>query len=296
MANEVFIDNLQIVTTGKLLKIARVKGQWFEEIDDVDKLVEKIKKSKLKADIFTFFQKVPYSKPFYKYYWEYKTLAVIPIKSYDNWFKNQIKKNTRQAVKKANKFGVQIKIVEFDDELLKGIHAIYNETKLRQGKLYPHFGKDLKTIKNETGTYMDRSIFIGAYYENELIGFIKLVREKDFMDILAIISKIKHRDKNPTNALLAKAIEVCEYLKMPWISYGWWARGGLNAFKRHNGFEKFDVPMYYIPTTLKGYAAVKLKLHHGVKGLLPESTILRLIDVRNKMNKIRYNTKYFSKN
>ena len=102
-----------------------------------------------------------------------------------------------------------VKTVELDDALIQGITEIYNETPVRQGKPFPHYGKDFSTVKSETSTLLDRSEFIGAYHGNELIGFIKLVYLGNIASILNIVSKNAHYDKRPTNALIAKAVEIC---------------------------------------------------------------------------------------
>jgi hypothetical protein len=56
----------------------------------------------------------------------------------------------------------------------------------------------------------------------------------------------------------------------------------LGAFKKSNGFERFDVPRYHVPLTLKGRLALSTKLHGGVRNIIPESVQDRLRDVRNR--------------
>ncbi|MFX0196079.1 MAG: hypothetical protein ACFFCW_08150 [Candidatus Hodarchaeota archaeon] len=275
-------QNLTIVTTGKLVRTAIIREEWYEDVEDPESFVSYLRQSKVKADIFSFFQRLPEIKRKFDYYMEWENIAVIPIISFDHWWTKQIHKHTRQAVKRAAKKGVEVKVVEFNHELVKGITEIYNESPIRQGKPFRHYGKDLHTIKKDHETYLDRSMFIGAYYKDELIGFVKLVDEKQFADIMQIISKMEHRDKSPNNILIAKAVEICYTKGIPYLEYGTWTRGGLDNFKRHNGFESIKVPRYYIPLTYKGTIALKLRLHHGTVGIVPEKVILRLIDLRKK--------------
>ena len=61
-----------------------------------------------------------------------------------------------------------------------------------------------------------------------------------------IISMIRHRNKSTNNALIAKAVEVCSEKNFPYLIYAKWPRGSLADFKRHNGFEKIKIPVYYI--------------------------------------------------
>ena len=90
--------------------------------------------------------------------------------------------------------------------------------------------------------------FIGAYLDDEFVGFIQIL----YGDNIAIVSNIlalqKHWDKAVNNANLAKAVEVCASKGVRWLMYG---RIGnhpsLDKFKENNGFTKFPITRYYIP-------------------------------------------------
>ncbi|OGP81335.1 MAG: hypothetical protein A2Z13_05510 [Deltaproteobacteria bacterium RBG_16_64_85] len=282
-----------ITISGRMIKLAKLQAEGFEFIDNPEDFVAKMKSEKVKADIFTFPQKLPETTPNYSYYMEWDNVAAIPIRTYEYWWTKQIDKQTRKKVRKAKEKGVEISIVNFDDEFVRGIAGIYNESPIRQGKRFWHYGKNLETIKKENATYLDRSCFLGAYYNGELIGFIKLVFDKDFASTMQVISKIGHRDKAPTNALIAKAVEVCEQKKMPYLVYAkFFYRGkrkdSLSEFKHHNGFIKIDLPRYYIPMTSKGKIALTFHLHRDIKDNLPEKLVYFLTDMRNRLNKIKY--------
>ena len=96
-----------------------------------------------------------------------------------------------------------VREVPFDDAFVRGISAIYNESPIRQGKPFWHYGKDFEAVRRMNGTFMDRSIFIGAFFQDSLIGFVKLVSDEDRgqAGLMQIVSMIQHRDKAPTNAL-----------------------------------------------------------------------------------------------
>jgi hypothetical protein len=85
-----------------------------------------------------------------------------------------------------------------------------------------------------------------------------------------IISKIAFRDLAPTNALLAKAVEHCAEKAFQYLVYAYWLDDSLGDFKRSNGFQKFDVPRYFVPLTKKGELALKLGLHRGWKEAVPK--------------------------
>jgi hypothetical protein len=85
-----------------------------------------------------------------------------------------------------------------------------------------------------------------------------------------IISKVARRDLAPTNALLAKAVERCAEKGFAYLAYAYWLDDGLGEFKRNNGFQKFDLPRYFVPLTRKGELALHLGVHRGWKATLPD--------------------------
>jgi len=182
--------------------------------------------------------------------------------------------DVRKALKKAAKLGVVTRIAEFNDDLVQSIVNIYSESATRQGTAFWHYGKEFDTVKHECGTYLDRSVFIGAYYQDELIGFIKMAYVGKVASTIHVIAMKKHFDKKATNFLLAKAVEICEQKGATHLVYGKYIysdpTSSLTEFKRRNGFEKALLPRYYIPLTLKGKLGLALNLHHGLSGSIPE--------------------------
>ena len=57
-----------------------------------------------------------------------------------------------------------------------------------------------------SATFPDTSVFIGAFLEEKLIGFAKLTHDEGCSQaaIMHIVAKVQHRDKAPTNALVAQ--------------------------------------------------------------------------------------------
>ncbi len=140
-----------------------------------------------------------------------------------------------------------MRVVNLDEDLIEGIRGIYNEAPVRLGKPFWHYGKDFETVKRENGTYQDRSDFIGAFYEGKLIGFIKMVYVDQVGSIMQILSMIQHQDKRTTNALIAKAVELCEQRNKSFLMYCRYVYGvnetkSAHRFKRRNGFQKISFP------------------------------------------------------
>jgi len=282
------INNIEISIRGRLIKTARLKEEWYEDLENPESLISQIKKNKIKADIFTFWQRLPETKPKYSYYMEWNSLAAIPINSFEHWFEKQINSGARKAIRKAKKEGVIAKVADLNDEFVKGVTTIFNETPIRQGRPYSHYGENFETVKQEFSKNLDRCDFIGAYYNDELIGFIQLGHAGKCAIPFGMVSKIEHRDKSPQNALVAKAVEICDIKQIPYLLYGYWSRGGLGDFKRHNGCIKMQVPRYYIPLTIKGQIALKFNFHHGISIILPDKLIDYMITLRTKWYSRKY--------
>jgi hypothetical protein len=175
-------------------------------------------------------------------------------------------------------------VAEFDDSFVQGIVSIFNETPVRQGKAFWHYHKDVDTVRRENGTYPENNLFLGAYYDDELIGFIRLICVDNIAHVVQQLSKIKHFDKRPANALMAKAVEVCAQKGMSHLVYCSYVyndpKSSLTEFKRRNGFEQVLLPRYYIPLTLQGTIALKLGLHRGLVARIPKPVLRQLLKIR----------------
>ena len=281
-------DNHEIVVIGRLFKTARIKEEWDEDVEDPASLIAKLRSSGVRIDIFTFMQRLPESRPKYDYSMEWDNVAAIPIKDYEYWFDKQLHPNHRNKVKKANRQGVQVNVVDFDDNLVSSIMGILNEVPFRQGGPFLDCGKDFETVKREHATYLERADFIGAYYKGKLIGYIKLVFAGRFMRTMQVLSMMRHRDKAPTNALVAEAVKLCCERRIPFLVYGKYSYGKVGSqtlkdFKDQNGFEHVLLPRYYVPLTPLGRVALACRLHRGiVRGIVPEKLIRFLLSVRRK--------------
>ena len=281
------IEHRTVVTTGKWLRVAAVRHEELlegETVADPESFVSKLKMTRLKADIFTFGQRIPNTTPRYDYCKEWENDAAIPITNFSHWWKDRTEYSIRKAVNRAKKLGVVVKVVEFNDEFVEATCPIYNEIPVRQGRAFWHYGKDVRTIKQELGTYLERSTFVGAYYQEELIGFIKITWVGVTGTITQILSKKKHFDKRPNNALIAKGVEICESEGKSHFIYGSFvyhdANSSLTEFKQRNGFEPISLPRYYIPLTLKGKVAIKLGLQRGIAGNTPKPVLRKFLKLR----------------
>jgi len=283
------VGGVKVVVSGRFPRMAFIHDEeWLEQtsMPDPVNVSKALKTGYLKADIFSFAERLPVSKPNYSYSYEMDNDAVISITSYKEWW-DKLSQESRRNVRLAGKAGVEVKVIPFDDELVRGIMAIYNEAPIRLGKPFWHYGKDFETVKSENGTYAERSDYIGAFYEGKLIGFLKMVYVDRVGNIMQILSMIRHQKKRTTNALVAKAVEVCEVRRIPYLKYCSYVYGTnesslLTEFKRRNGFVKMDIPRYYIPLNFRGRLALKVRAHHGVKVMLPPGMLRFALQLRTK--------------
>ncbi len=278
------VGEIDVRVDGRVLRTARLNDEYYVAAGAPDALVAGLKASGRGIDLVTFVQELhdPNARLGVPSSWD--EMAVLPVSTYQHWFDKQITFKPRNKLRKAWKNGVETRVVAFSDELLRGIMAIYNETPLRQGKRNWHYGKDFATIKREHATFLDRSEFIGAYVQGELVGFAKVTHGRDYSIIMNIVALLAQRDKAPMNALIAKSIELVAARKIPLLNYGVWGRRGLNEFKVANGFECRAIPRYVVPLTARGRLALKLQLHRGLKERLPESWIVSAANARANWN------------
>lgn len=278
------VGDKEVVIDSVFPRLMRLQAEYYEWVENPDGYLADIKRSGVAAEIFTFVQHFSASAPLYRFHTEPDTVAVLKISNYDNWWKKQINDKTRNMIRRAQKSNIEIRIIPFSDELVRGIKSVYDETPIRQGKQFRHFQKSFETLKHDHSTFMSRSQFIGAFYEGELIGFIKLVHDEEVSHLMQIISMVKHRDKAPTNALLAKAVEACAERKVSMLHYSSWSRRGLGDFKKHHGFEPLVVPRYFVPLNLAGKIALALKLHKKLTERVPEEWVDFAVKARTQWN------------
>jgi Acetyltransferase (GNAT) family len=255
--------------TGGLVRLMSLEDEWYEDVNDPTSVISALNGSAIRPDIFTFWQRLPQTQPQYEYHTEWESVAVLPITSFDHWWNKQIKDKTRNMVRKAKKAGIDVREGSYDDAFVRGMTDIFNETPVRQGRKFWHYGKDFETVKRQFSRFLFREELIGAYYGGELVGFAMLANAGKYGVLGQIISKIKHRDKAINNALIAKVIEKCETKQLRYLVYAYWNENSLSDFKRHCGFECIKLPRYFVPLTLRGTLALKLGFHRSWTEAIP---------------------------
>jgi hypothetical protein len=283
------IGGHEVLIRGRAVRVGRLESDGLEAPADMPGVIADLRRGRGGVDIFTFVQLLPHTQPRHAYTMEWDNFAALPVSTFDHWFTKQVDFKVRNKVRKGEKNGLRVREVAFDDALVRGISEIYNETPVRQGKRFWHYGKDLDSVRRENSTFLESSILIGAFVDEQLVGFLKVVVDADRgqASVMQILSMIKHRDKAPTNALIAQAVRSCAERQIGYIvysnfSYGKKERDSLADFKEANGFQRIEVPRYYVPLTVKGHVALRLGFHHRLAERIPAPLLARIRDLRSR--------------
>lgn len=290
------IGRKTIVVSGTYLKTAAVRSEeWLEtEVEDPEYCIGELtaKKSNVgRVDLFTFTQKIPATVPKYQYFLEWDSVATVRLINFQDWWE-KLPQSTRKNVRRAEKRGVRISLRQFDDELIRELAELNNDSPVRQGERNMQFGKSLDQLRKDYSSFLDRSDLICAYHGKELIGFLKIVYRGQVASILNLIPKASHDDKRPANALIAKAMERCAEKGISHVTYGLFNYGNkqdspLREFKIRNGFGEVLVPRYYVALSAWGALCLKMNLHRGLLGILPHRVITMGVNARSRWYKLR---------
>jgi len=292
------LEGRNVIVQGRLCRVAHVDGDGYKFLTDPASAVAALRTSNTRGDLLTFLQKLPDTSPRYPYPFELDNLAVLRISTFDHWWTKQVDAKTRNMVRRAEKKGVSVREVAFHADLVRGIWEIYNECPVRQGKPFPHYGKDRETVWKMSATFLESSIFIGAFLGEQLIGFVKLTVDETQSQagLMHILSLVAHRDKAATNALIAESVKSCAIRGIPNLvyanfAYGKKAQSSLSDFKKNNGFQRVDLPRYYVPLTRWGAIAFRLGLHRRLSEWVPEEMAAKLRELRARWYQHRFQLK-----
>lgn len=270
----------RIIVEGRLIRMAHLKDEYETEICDPESFIKEVHNSGCRADIFTFWDRVP-THTSHPYLCQKQTQALLPVDSYELWWKS-LDRRIRKIVRRSIKLGVEVRVVGLDDELLRGIKKIFDETPIKRNRPFWHYNRSIEDLRAALEQDLQTSEFIVAFYRGECIGFIKMIYRDKFADPVLFISKMEHLDKCPNNLLIARAVERCEAKNLPFIHYSDWRLGTHGDFLRRNGFKKFDVNRYYVPLTMRGKILLCLGAHKRVWDRLPEKVKIAILGARGR--------------
>jgi len=283
------VDDRFLIVKGKWLKTAVIEAEhWLETgTENPERYVQALREQAsrgFQADLLTFTQREPDTEPRYRYPMKRESMAVARTSNFKDWW-TKLPQETRKNVRRAEKRGVTVSVRPLDDNLVRGLVSLNNDSPLRQGKPFTHYGKTFEQVWKDQLSFLDHCDYICAYFEDDLIGVLKLVYRGDSATILTLLSKPSHADKRPSNALLAKAVELCAAKGIAYLVYGQLVYGkkrdsSLKDFKLRHGFEEMLVPRYWVPLTPWGALSLRAGLHQGLVEALPQEAIALALSVR----------------
>ena len=119
--------------------------------------------------------------------------------------------------------------------------SIFNETPIRQGRHYLHYGKDFETVKREFSRFLFREEILGAYLGEELVGFIMLADAGKYAFLGQIISKIAHRTSADRMRFWPKQWNAAGE-RIPYLVYAYWLDDSLGTSNEAMVFKNLIFP------------------------------------------------------
>src|SRR5580658_9970999 len=122
------IGKTELSVSGRFLKIAKLRHEWFEYLDGPTAFIKEAKKAHV-ADILTFLQEAHVERPAFDFPKEAASASVVTFKSFDEWW-NGLHFKARNKARKAQKTGVELRPAKLDDDFVRGVKKIYDEAPL----------------------------------------------------------------------------------------------------------------------------------------------------------------------
>lgn len=284
--DKIDVAGQRLECVGRWPRIARLVDEvWIDPpLPDPAILIDALRDSRSRADLLSFVQSVDETDPRHPFPHTWESVAAVDTTDFAAWW-DALPQESRKHVRRSRKAGITVRSSPFDDDLVAGIKRLYDETPVRQGRRFPHFGKDAATVRRENSSYLARSHFLGAYLGETLIGFVKLVRVGSAARIMQILASQAHRDTFATQALLTSAVELCPRLPARHLIYGQYVYGRkssspMTEFKRRNGFREIRVPRYHVPLNWRGRVALRTGFHRRPGERVPEPFVNLFLRLR----------------
>ncbi|PYX10823.1 MAG: hypothetical protein DMG88_00965 [Acidobacteria bacterium] len=155
------VNGNTIVVGGRWLKVAAIHDEeWLEhEIEDPELCMKTLKEHRsqgVRADIFTFAQKLPATSPKYKYSMGRDSIAAVRTTSFKEWWE-KLPQESRKNVRRSQKRGVAVGVKQFDDDLVRAIREVNNDSPVRQKVLNVHYGKTLDQVSRAERLHLRKS-------------------------------------------------------------------------------------------------------------------------------------------
>src|SRR5215469_5332782 len=99
----------------RLVRVGYLDGEGYQFLEDPEIGLQSLRNSRNRIDVFTFIQTLSDVSPKYNYPMEWDNFAALRISTFDEWITHQINFKVRNKIRKAQKSGVIVREVPFDD-------------------------------------------------------------------------------------------------------------------------------------------------------------------------------------
>ena len=135
-----------------LLTVVTLEDEWFNEVRDPAAVIDALRRrSRAGAPICLLsVSGCRTSEPRFPYRRECESIAAVAIRDLRPLV-GRIRSSARRAIRsaRAGKWASTCASAPYDDEFVRGMTAIFNETPIRQGRRFWHYGKDFETVKRQ---------------------------------------------------------------------------------------------------------------------------------------------------
>ena len=83
--------NQAILVGSGPIRVARLEHEWYDDIVDPLELIARLAEKPAKADLFTFWQRLPDTEPRFDFHMERESLAALPVKTFADLFGVELK-------------------------------------------------------------------------------------------------------------------------------------------------------------------------------------------------------------
>src|SRR5260370_23193993 len=131
-----YVNGKKVFAEGRWLRMAMVRSyeMMVNELENPELYIKKLREDgtrDIKADIFTFTQKIPATTPKYPYPMECESVAAIHLVTFTEWWES-LPQETRKNGSRSQKRVVVISVKDFDLHLIEGIREGEHGSLLRQ--------------------------------------------------------------------------------------------------------------------------------------------------------------------
>src|SRR4029077_8463435 len=105
------IGGATTIVLGRWVRLAQLKDEEILEGDlfeDPRTFIALLKESGLPADVFTFAERPPHVTRRYEYHAEWDNWAVVPVTTFEAWWKGRLPGESRKNVRRAGRRGVVV--------------------------------------------------------------------------------------------------------------------------------------------------------------------------------------------